>query len=77
MYDIEYDIVRLTYDVVRGMYDIVRKRTMSYLARIQMSYDGICQVVTGRIPGPDEPAQAIGSAESAEWATVMVTVPAA
>jgi len=36
MYDVEYDIVRLTYDVVGCTYDIVRRRTMSYLARIQM-----------------------------------------
>ena len=37
MYDVEYDIVRLTYDVVGCTYDIVGRRTMSYLARIQMS----------------------------------------
>ena len=36
MYDVEYDIVRLTYDVVGCTYDIVGRRTMSYLARIQM-----------------------------------------
>ncbi len=35
-YDFEYDVVRLTYDVVRVSYDIVRRRTMLYLARIQM-----------------------------------------
>ena len=34
--DVEYDIVRPTYDVVRAPYDIVRRRTISYLARIQM-----------------------------------------
>jgi hypothetical protein len=36
MYDVEHDIVRLTYDVVGCTYDIVRRRTMSYLARIQV-----------------------------------------
>ncbi len=38
-YDAEHDVVRLTYDVVRITYDIDRRRTMSYLARIQMVYD--------------------------------------
>ena len=39
MYDVEYDIVRLTYDVVGCTYDIVGRRTMSYLARIQMDWE--------------------------------------
>ena len=34
--DVEPDIVRMPYDVVGCTYDIVRRRTMSYLARIQM-----------------------------------------
>ncbi len=37
MCDVEHDILRLAYDVVGCTYDIVRRRTMSYLTRIQMA----------------------------------------